>query len=384
MDFRFTPEQETFRQDIRDFVRTALPEFPTMPEDAWIIGFDRDFSKKLAAQGWIGLTWPREYGGQGRTYLDRLILTEELLRHGAPVAAHWLGDRQMGPSILRYGTPEQKAKFLPGIIAGDIVFCIGMSEPGAGSDLAGLQTRAVEDGDSYVLNGQKIWTSFAHLADYCYLVARTNPEVPKHKGISEFLVDMQTPGITIKPIVDMTGAHHFNEVFFDQVRIPKTALVGEKDQGWYQIASQLDYERSGIERLMSNYPLLEALHRYVKEQGLQRSDIVRHRLAQLHIEFTMGKWLIYKVAWLLTQGVIPNAQSAAAKAFCTEFEQRLAQTASELTGGYSQLLPGSPWALLEGRIARAYLYSPAYTIQGGTSTILRNIIATRGLGLPPG
>jgi alkylation response protein AidB-like acyl-CoA dehydrogenase len=195
---------------------------------------------------------------------------------------------------------------------------------------------------------------------------------------------MQTPGITIKPIVDMTGAHHFNEVFFDQVRIPKTALVGEKDHGWYQIASQLDYERSGIERLMSNYPLLEALHCYVKEQGLERSDLVRHRLAQLHIEFTMGKWLIYKVAWLLTQGVIPNAQSAAAKAFCTEFEQRLAQTASELTGGYSQLLPGSPRALLEGRIARAYLYSPAYTIQGGTSTILRNIIATRGLGLPPG
>ena len=384
MDFRFTPAQEAFRQDIRDFVRTALPELPTMPEDAWIIGFDRDFSKKLAAQGWIGLTWPREYGGQGRTYLDRLILTEELLRHGAPVAAHWLGDRQMGPSILRYGTPEQKARFLPGIIAGDIVFCIGMSEPGAGSDLAGLQTRAVEDGDSYVLNGQKIWTSFAHLADYCYLVARTNPEVPKHKGISEFLVDMQTPGITIKPIVDMTGAHHFNEVFFDQVRIPKTALVGEKDQGWYQIASQLDYERSGIERLMSNYPLLEALHRYVREQGLERSEIVRHRLAQLHIEFTMGKWLIYKVAWLLTQGVIPNAQAAAAKAFCTEFEQRLAQTASELTGGYGQLLPGSPRALLEGRIARAYLYSPAYTIQGGTSTILRNIIATRGLGLPPG
>lgn len=384
MDFRFTPEQEAFRQDIRDFVRTALPEPPTMPEDAWIIGFDRDFSKKLAAQGWIGLTWPKEYGGQGRTYLDRLILTEELLRHGAPVAAHWLGDRQMGPSILRYGTPEQKARFLPGIIAGDIVFCIGMSEPGAGSDLAGLQTRAVEDGDSYVLNGQKIWTSFAHLADYCYLVARTNPEVHKHKGISEFLVDMQTPGITIKPIVDMTGAHHFNEVFFDQVRIPKTALVGEKDQGWYQIASQLDYERSGIERLMSNYPLLEALHRYVREQGLERSEIVRHRLAQLHIEFTMGKWLIYKVAWLLTQGVIPNAQAAAAKAFCTEFEQRLAQTASELTGGYGQLLPGSPRALLEGRIARAYLYSPAYTIQGGTSIILRNIIATRGLGLPPG
>jgi alkylation response protein AidB-like acyl-CoA dehydrogenase len=384
MDFRFTAEQEAFRQEIRAFLQEALPEKPAIPEDAWIIGFDRAFSKKLAARGWIGLTWPRTYGGQGRSYLDRLILTEELLRHGAPVAAHWIGDRQMGPSILRYGTPEQKATFLPGIISGDLVFCIGMSEPGAGSDLAGLQTRAVEDGDEYVLNGQKIWTSFAHLADYCYLVARTNPDVPKHKGISEFLVDMKTSGITIKPIVDMTGAHHFNEVFFDNVRIPKHCLVGEKDHGWYQIAAQLDYERSGIERLMSNYPIMEAITTYVKQQELTRREVVRHRLAQLHIEFTMGKFLVYRVAWLLSQGVIPNAESAAAKAYCTEFEQRLAQAASELMGGYGQLLPGSPHALFNGRIARAYLYAPAYTIQGGTSTILRNIIALRGLGLPPG
>jgi alkylation response protein AidB-like acyl-CoA dehydrogenase len=384
MDFRFTTEQEAFRQDIRTFVREVMPEPPDIPEDAWIVGFDRMFSKKLAARGWIGLTWPREYGGQGKSYLDRLILTEELLRHGAPVAAHWLGDRQMGPSILRYGTPEQKRKFLPGIIAGDTVFCIGMSEPGAGSDLAGLQTKAVDDGDAYILSGQKIWTSFAHLADYCYLVARTNPDVPKHKGISEFLVDMRTPGITIKPIVDMTGAHHFNEVFFDQVRISKDCLVGEKDHGWYQIASQLDYERSGIERLMSNYPLLGAITRYVQETGQIQRELVRHRLAQLHIEFTMGRFLVYKVAWLLTQGVIPNAESAAAKAYCTEFEQRLAQAASDLMGGYGQLLPGSHQARLHGRIARAYLYAPAYTIQGGTSTILRNIIATRGLGLPPG
>lgn len=384
MDFRLTAAQENFRQEIRAFLQKELPNRPEIPEDGWIVGFDRDFSKKLAARGWIGLTWPKEYGGQGRTYLDRVILTEELLRHGAPVAAHWLGDRQMGPSILRYGTPAQKAHFLPGIISGDIVFCIGMSEPGAGSDLAGLQTRAVEDGDDYILNGQKIWTSFAHLADYCYLVARTDPNVPKHKGISEFLVDMKTPGITIKPIVDMTGAHHFNEVFFDQVRIPKTALVGEKDRGWYQIASQLDYERSGIERLMSNYTLFEAIQEYVRESSLQRSEIVRHRLAQLYIEFTMGRLLVYRVAWLLTRGVIPNAESAATKAYCTEFEQRLAQAASEFLGGYGQLLPGSPHARLAGRVARAYLYSPAYTIQGGTSTILRNIMATRGLGLPQG
>ncbi|GIX49692.1 MAG: acyl-CoA dehydrogenase [Candidatus Tectimicrobiota bacterium] len=384
MDFRFTPEQEAFRQEVRAFLRQELPEPPPIPEDAWIIGFDRAFSKKLAARGWIGLTWPKEYGGQGRSYLDRLILTEELLRHGAPVAAHWIGDRQMGPAILRFGTPQQKAKYLPGIISGDLVFCIGMSEPGAGSDLAGLQTRAVEEGDYYVLNGQKIWTSFAHLADYCYLVARTNPDVPKHKGISEFIVDMKTPGITIKPIVDMTGAHHFNEVFFDQVRIPKDCLVGEKDRGWYQIATQLDYERSGIERLMSNYPLMGLLTEHVKRTGLARRETVRHRLAQLHIEFAMGRFLVYKVAWLLSQGVVPNAEAAAAKAFCTEFEQRLAQAASELLGGYGLLLPGSPRALYNGRVARNVLYAPAYTIQGGTSTILRNIIAQRGLGLPPG
>jgi alkylation response protein AidB-like acyl-CoA dehydrogenase len=384
MDFRFTPEQEAFRQDIRAFLKQECPEPPAIPEDGWIIGFDKAFSQKVGARGWIGLTWPRAYGGQGQSYLDRLILTEELLRHGAPVAAHWIGDRQMGPSILRYGTPEQKATLLPGIIAGDLVFCIGMSEPGAGSDLAGLQTRAVPDGDDYILSGQKIWTSFAHLADYCYLVARTNPDVPKHKGISEFIVDMRSPGITVKPIVDMTGAHHFNEVFFEQVRLPKSALVGEKDRGWYQIAAQLDYERSGIERLMSNYPLLQAICDYVKEMELNRRETIRQRLAQLHIEFTMGKFLVYKVAWWLSQGMVPNAAAAAAKAFCTEYEQRLAQTANELLGSYGQLLPGSPHARLGGRSARAYLYAPAYTIQGGTSTILRNIVAMRGLGLPPG
>ncbi len=384
MDFRFTAEQEDFRQEIRTFLDEELPETPEIPEDGWIVGYDKAFSRKVGAKGWIGLTWPVEAGGQGRSYLDRLILTEEFLRRGAPVAAHWLGDRQMGPSILHYGTPEQKQKYLPGIMAGETVFCIGMSEPGAGSDLAGLQTKAQEDGDEFVINGQKIWTSFAHVADYCYLVARSNPDVPKHKGISEIIVDMKTPGITVKPIVDITGAHHFNEVFFDDVRVPKGALIGEQDRGWYQIAAQLDYERSGIERLMSNYLVLGAMSDYAKETGLNRRESVRHNLAQRYIEFNMGKFLVYKVAWLLSQNIIPNAESAAAKAFCTEYEQRLAQTATELLGMHSLLMPGSRQAKLHGRIARAYLYAPAYTIQGGTSTILRTIIAQRGLGLPPG
>jgi alkylation response protein AidB-like acyl-CoA dehydrogenase len=220
MDFRFTAEQEAFRQEIQAFLEAELPQPPDLPDDGWIVGYDREFSKKVGAKGWIGLTWPQEYGGQGRSYLDRLILTEEFLKRGAPVASHWLADRQMGPSILHYGTPEQKERLLPGIMSGELCFCIGMSEPGAGSDLAGLQTKAEADGDAFVLNGQKIWTSFAHVADYCYLVARTNPDVPKHKGISEFIVDMKTPGITVKPIVDITGAHHFNEVFFDQDRLP--------------------------------------------------------------------------------------------------------------------------------------------------------------------
>ncbi len=384
MDFRFTAEQEAFRQDVQTFLETALVEPPEQPEDGWIVGYDREFSKKVGAQGWIGLTWPKEHGGQGRSYLDRLILTEEFLKRGAPVASHWLADRQIGPSVLHYGTPEQKEALLPGIMSGELCVCIGMSEPGAGSDLAGLQTKAEEDGDDFIVTGQKIWTSFAHVAEYCYLVARTNQEVPKHKGISEFIVDMKTPGITVKPIIDITGEHHFNEVFFDQVRVPKSAIVGEKDRGWYQIASQLDYERSGIERLMSNYLLLEAMQAYAKETGENKRETVRHRLAQLYIEFTMGKFLVYRVAWQLTQGIIPNAESAAAKAFCTEYEQRLAQAASELMGMHSLLMPDSPQARFHGRIARAYLYAPAYTIQGGTSAILRNIIAMRGLGLPPG
>ena len=383
MDFALTDAQSTLREEVRGFLDGTLrPE--DARDDGWIVGFSREFSRALGARGWIGYTWPKRYGGAEGSYLERLIITEELLRAGAPVGAHWLADRQIGPALLAYGNEEQRLELLPSIAKGELFFCIGMSEPNAGSDLASLRTRAVEDGDFYVIDGHKIWTTNAHEAEYCYLVARTDPSAAKHKGISEFLLDMKSPGITVRPIVDMAGEHHFNEIFFEGVRIHRRWLVGEKNRGWYQIASQLDYERSGIERLMSNYPILGAITRYVQETGQARRELVRHRLAQLHIEFTMGRFLVYKVAWLLTQGVVPNAESAAAKAYCTEFEQRLAQAASELMGGYGQLLPGSHQARLHGRIARAYLYAPAYTIQGGTSTILRNIIATRGLGLPPG
>jgi alkylation response protein AidB-like acyl-CoA dehydrogenase len=383
MDFALTVEQQAFRQEIRDFLaREVAPSSVT--EDGWIVGFSREFSRKLGERGWIGLTWPKKYGGQERSYLDRVVLTEELLRAGAPVAAHWLGDRQVGPALLAYGSEEQKAEILPRVTKGEIVFCLGMSEPGAGSDLASLRTKAVEEGDYFSLTGQKIWTSFAHVADYAYLVARTDVNAPKHKGISEFLIDMSTPGVMVRPLVDITGEHHFNEVFFDNVRVEKKWLIGEKNRGWYQIASQLDYERSGIERLLSNYPLFRDTVRYARERGLTKDPLVRNQLAQLHIELDMGRFMVYKVAWLLSQGQVPNHEAAMAKCFCTEVEQRIAQTVSGLLGDYAVLLPGSPAAHLSGRAAREYLYAPAYTIQGGTSDVLRNIMAIRGLGLQAG
>lgn len=383
MDFALTSEQQAFRQEIRDFLSQEIPP-SAVTEDGWIVGFSREFSRKLGERGWIGLTWPKKYGGQEKSYLDRVILTEELLRSGAPVAAHWLADRQVGPALLAYGSEEQKAEILPRVTKGEIVFCLGMSEPGSGSDLASLRTKAVEEGDAFFLTGQKIWTSFAHVADYAYLVARTDPNAPKHKGISEFLVDMKLPGVTVRPLVDLTGEHHFNEVFFDNARVEKKWLIGEKNRGWYQIASQLDYERSGIERLLSNYPLFRDTVRYAQEQGLTKDPLIRNQLAQAQIELDMGRFMVYKVAWMLSQGGVPNYEAAMAKCFCTEVEQRIAQIVSGILGDYAVLLPGSPAARLAGRAAREYLYAPAYTIQGGTSNVLRNIMAIRGLGLQAG
>lgn len=387
MDFKWTQAQEEFRQEVRGFLEKELADGTFTPvEDGWSIGYSSEFSRKLGVKGWIGFSWPKQHGGQGRSYLDRLILTEELLGYGAPAAFHWLGDRQVGPALIAYGSEQQKANLLPRIARGEISFCLGMSEPGAGSDLASVQTRATQDGDDFIISGQKVWTTYAHVADFCYLVARTNPNAPKHRGISEFIVDMRLPGISIRPVIDVTGAHQFNEVFFDEVRVPSTCLIGERDRGWYQIASQLDYERSGIERLMSNYRLFRDILEYAKQaqKGGRRpaSDpLLRHKLADLEIEFETGRLLTYRVAWLLSQGKIPNYEAAMAKAFCTAFEQHLADVATQILGLHGQLATGSKWALLGGRAAGAYIYAPAYGIAGGTWEILRSIVATRGLGL---
>lgn len=390
MDFRFTAEQEKLRQEVRSFLDDELKKGTfTTHCDAWMGGYSKEFSRKMGEKGWIGYCWPKDYHGQGKSYIDRLVITEEIVRYGAPAASHWFADRQMGPSILKHGTKEQQDFFLPRIVKGELCFGIGMSEPGAGCDLASLRTKAVLDGDYYVINGQKVWTSGAHHIDYIYLVARTDQDAPKHKGISEFIIDMKTPGIDVRPLIDMTGGHHYNEVFFDNVRIPKTTLVGGLNKGFYQIAQQLDFERSGVERLMTNYPLLEDIVTYVKEtdyrgQPLSKSVLARQSVADLFISFEAGRLLTYRVAWVLDQGKIPTTEAALAKAFSTSFEQQLAHTAAQIPGLYGTLRQGSkgvPTAFRESP-AESCIFSPAYTIQGGTNEILRNIIAGRGLGLP--
>ncbi|MEE8352886.1 MAG: acyl-CoA dehydrogenase family protein, partial [Dehalococcoidales bacterium] len=381
MDFAFTPEQESFRQEVRDFLEAEISQGTFQPMcDGWIQGYSPEFTRKVAARGWIGLTWPKEYGGQGRSNIDRLILTEELLRYGAPAACHWFADRQIGRSIIAYGTEEQKQEFLPQILRGEAYIGLGMSEPQSGSDLASLQTRATEDGDDYVIDGQKMWTSCAGFMTHIYLVARTDPEAPKHRGISEFIIDASLPGISVTPTIDITGSEAWGEVFYDGVRVPKKYLIGEKDRGFYQILNQLDYERAGLERLMGNYPLFDAIVGFVKETQrngapLSRDPLIRHKLAQLEVEFEMGRLLTYRVVLVIDEGRSPNVEAAMAKTYCTTFEQRLANVATDILGMYGQLMAESKWAPILGMAPHSYLGSKGYSLQAGTTEVLRNIVA---------
>jgi alkylation response protein AidB-like acyl-CoA dehydrogenase len=383
MDFGFTEEQNKFRQGVRNFLEEEMKKRYWEPAcDAWIQGFDPEFSKRVAQRGWIGLTWPKEYGGQGLSYIDRLILTEEMLRYGAPAACHWFADRQIGGSIVTYGTDEQKRELLPKIIAGEAYIGLGMSETEAGCDLASLQTRAIEDGDGYIINGQKTWTSGGSFVNYFYLLARTDPEAPKHRGISEFIIPADLPGINRIPMIDITGTEAWNDVFFDEVRVPKKCLIGEKNRGFLQALQQLDYERSGMERLMGNYPLFDAIVQFTKENKLSQESVIRNKLAQLRIEFEVGRLLIYRVALVMDEGRAPNREAAMSKAYSTAFEQRLAKAAMEILGPYGQLLSDSKLVPIRGLAVHSYLASKGYSLQAGTSEILKNILATRGLGLP--
>jgi len=383
MDFAFSPEEEAFRGEVRAFLREELRERPSGGLDAW--RFHRGFIQKLAERGWLTLGWPAEWGGQGAGHMKQLVYNEEVAYHDAPGVD--LASDRVGPTIMLYGTDEQKQRFLPPITRGEAVWCQGFSEPGSGSDLASLQTRAVQDGDEFVVNGSKIWTSLAHLAEWMILLARTDPDAPKHKGISYFLLDMKSPGITIRPLVDMAGRHTFNQVFFDNVRVPRDALLGELNRGWYVATSTLDFERSGIQRVIGSYRTYEQLVAYAREtprngRSLLADPLVRGRLAELKIEFEVGRALSYRVAWMQSKGQIPNYEASVAKMYGSELAQRLAIAGLRILGLGGQLAPGSPWAPLAGSIETLYLTSAALTVAAGTSEVMRNIIAGRGLGLP--
>jgi len=388
MDFSFTPEQEALRQEVHSFLEQELREGRWSPAcDAWIQGFDPEFTKRVAARGWIGLTWPKEYGGHERSFVDRLIVTEEMLRFGAPAALHWFADRQIGGGILRYGNEEQRRKYLPLIIAGELYVGLGMSEPEAGSDLASLTTKAEEQDDCFLVNGQKTWTSGGSFINYIDLFARTDFEAPKHKGISEFLVPMNLPGISRVPMVDITGTEAWNDVFFDNVRVPKECLLGERNKGFYHVVEELAYERGGMERLMGNYPLFDALRRFVAEKKkdgrpLIEDPRVRTLMSEIEVEFEIGRLLMYRAAAVMDQGKPPTVEASTSKVFGTTFEQRLANTAMEILGPYGGLGPGTPYAALNGMGVHSYFASKGYSLQAGSTEVLKGIIATRGLGLP--
>jgi alkylation response protein AidB-like acyl-CoA dehydrogenase len=364
MDFDWPPEVVVLRNEAEEVAEKAIAAYGRY-DDTWINGFSREFSRELGQRGWIGMTWPTEYGGGGRSPLERFAVTETFIRLGAPIAASWFADRQMGPTLLAYGTEEQKREFLPGILSGETGWCIGMSEPDAGSDLASLKTRAVRDGDTYIVNGQKIWTSFGDVADYCYLICRTSLEGRPHEGISEFVVPLDSPGITINPIGDMITNRHFCEVFYDNVEVPAANMVGAEGGSWKQTMRQLEHERGGIDRLLSNHALyLDA--RAVADTSDRR---VRQEIAALETGYRIGRHLVLREI----VGQAPKGFSAATKTFCTEHEQRVANFAASAFG-----MDATLW----GRCARAFCYFPAYTIMGGTSNVLRNIIGERLLGLP--
>lgn len=388
MKFAFTQKQDAFRQELRDFFAAELTdEFRQIHQgEGGDIAVAKAFSKKLGQKGWIGLSWPKEYGGAGLGHVERAIYNEEMVLNQVP-QIHQTAERQMGPSIIVYGTETQKNRYLPAIANGEVGFAIGYSEPESGSDLAGLQMRASEDGDDYVINGTKLWGG-TQAMDFHWLAVRTDPDAPKHRGISVFIVDLRnTPGITINPINAMADRGNLCETVYDNVRVPKGNMIGEKDRGWYVTTGNLDFERSGIERVAVNYNSFRNILAFAKDAKVNGSSLayhprVRHRLAELAIEFHIGRTLSYVVAWKQGEGLDFNREASTNKLFGTEVSQRIGRVGVEVLGLYGQLAPGSKGAPLNGDAEMAYLSAVSLTIAGGTSEIQRNIIAQRGLGLP--
>jgi len=371
---QFTKEQEQFRLDVRTFLQDELAKGTfTSKCDSWLSGDDPEFSKLIGQKGWIGLTWPKKYGGQERSTIDRYILTEEFLAVGAPVAAHWFADRQTGPLLLRYGTEEQREYFLPKIVKGECYFGIGLSEPNSGSDLASVSTRAEKVEGGWIVNGQKIWTSNAHLCHYMVTLVRTSPfdGKSKHAGLSQLIVDLHAEGVTVVPIKFLTGEHHYNEVFFDNVFVPDNMVVGEIGNGWAQGLAELAFERSGPERILSTFPLIDELIQELKRQnnleGLQQASKIIARLWGLR-NLSIG------VAQLLESGNGEDVSIPAAlvKALGTKFEQSIPEITRLIVQTYPTL---DAHRKIDRFMAESILHAPGFTIRGGTSEVLYGVVA---------
>jgi alkylation response protein AidB-like acyl-CoA dehydrogenase len=394
MDFRFSEEEEAFRKEVRKWLKEAIPPrwneidagLWEETEESWALL--RQFQRALGQKGWLAPAYPKEYGGSEMSHVKRLILAEELYYHRAPVGIEMeISVNWVGGAISLFGTEEQKKKYLTEVAKGESCFCLGYSEPNSGSDLASIQTRAVEDGDSWVINGQKTWCSFAHYANYCWLGARTDPNVPKHKGISMFVIDMKTPGITVRPLINLLNRHSFNEVFLDDVRVPKDALIGEKNNGWYQLAMALDFERSLIGTAAANQRLIEELIQYVKEakrsgNSLGDDPLIKDELAELAVENEVLRMMCFRIAWMYSKELHPSYESSMSLVFCSELLRHIANVGMRVLGHYGELAQDSKWAIFNARAMRTYLACISIGVGGGTNEIQRNIVAMRGLGLP--
>ena len=387
MRFEFTEEQNRFRQELRAFLEAEVPlerqeVFGTETEEQY--EFSTVIARKMAEKGWLAVGWPTEYGGGGKGPIEHGILNEEMGYKRAPRPGV-IGLNVAGPALMKFGRPEQKERFLPPIAKGEVVFCQGFSEPNVGSDLGSLELRAVRDGDEYVINGSKMFTSHAFQANYIYFLARTNPEAPKHRGISLFIAGVDTPGMTFRPLPYINGAIAA-QTYFDDMRIPISSLIGEENQGWYHAMTTLDYERSGLDRYAGVRRTFDDFVDFCREArsngvSLAEDPLVRHSLAQIRVGMEMWRLLCWRIISMQSAGAVPNAEASVAFLHGTDERLRFAQTAMRILGRYGTLRHGSEWAPLRGNIEGIHRES-MHLHGAGTTEIHRNIIALRGLGLP--
>ena len=391
MNFRDTVDEAAFRKEVRSFIAESAPKGQAgRSADPFAQEGNREFMKKLAERKWIAPAWPTEYGGAGMSVMEQFIFNSELAEARAP-RPFGIAVGFAGPTLIVHGTEQQKQRLLPEILSGDVVWCQGYSEPGAGSDLASLQTRAVRDGDDFVINGQKIWTSGAHVSKWMILLARTDPDAPKHRGITYFVVDMKSPGVQVRPLINAADSHEFNEVFFEDVRVPRENIIGEENRGWYLAQTTLSFERSSIGSAVGARQTVEDLAKFARDHRgdgtstLGHSDAVRSEITERFVEANIATMMSYKIVSMQAkEGVPPGHEASVAKLYGTELNQRIYKTGMKVLGMYGQMDAKSegPDVPMNGRMKYMYLRSIANTIEGGTSEIQRNIIATRGLALP--